>query len=97
MSFNGHKTRRKLSPAHQVIALWRDDRHSARKALAAKCVMCVGLAENTEQRVRECRDGACPLWPSRPFQKDVEPKSAPHVPYTGLGAFGGREPREVEE
>ena len=40
---------------------------STRAAIKAFCAMCVGY-ENAAERIRNCADMACPLYPYRPYK-----------------------------
>ena len=58
-----------------ILQMHQNDRTSRPVALAAKCVQCRGSIE----RIRSCPDKSCSLFLLRPFQRDVEPRSAPHI------------------
>jgi len=80
------------NPVEEILALHKRDATSRPVALAAKCCQC-----KTDQcAIRGCDERGCALWLLRPFQRDTEPRPAPHCVSPLTEVLDGLEPGESE-
>jgi hypothetical protein len=73
---NRHPSHKDASP-ERLLELSRKDPTDRAAAIAARCCQCNPDAES----IRRCPRRTCALYALRPYQADVEPRSAPHHDY----------------
>ena len=85
--------RRTTAPDTELILRsWRACPNSRALSIGAKCIQCKGTAA----AIRSCSDFDCGIFRLRPYQKDVEPRGAPHIDHHDLETPVGLDPSESE-
>ncbi len=86
--------RRNTSPDTELILRsWRACPNSRALSIGAKCIQHLG----TPEAIRSCSDHDCALFRLRPFQRDVEPRGAPHIDRHDFEVPAGLDPSESED
>ncbi len=85
--------RRKTAPDTELIRReWLACPNSRALSIGMKCIQC----RPTPDAIRRCSDRDCALFRLRPFQRDVEPRGAPHLDRHDFEVPDGLAPGETE-